>query len=197
MHCVHSPRVRRSSPTLGVIWLADSSWPRRTLFHLTMGIVMILLRYIVVSASVMLLGATSLPSLAADGLITSPSANSVDATMDKFEAAVKKRGFIVFARLDHTAGAESVGLKMPRSTVIVFGNPRAGTPVFIKTPTVAIDLPLKALVWEDANGKVFLSYNSAEYLFGTIYVRHGAPHDKEAVGNIEGALKAISDEATK
>ncbi|WP_198140967.1 DUF302 domain-containing protein [Polaromonas sp. JS666] len=117
--------------------------------------------------------------------------------MDKFEAAVKKRGFIVFARLDHTAGAESVGLKMPRSTVIVFGNPRAGTPVFIKTPTVAIDLPLKALVWEDANGKVFLSYNSAEYLFGTIYVRHGAPHDKEAVGNIEGALKAISDEATK
>jgi uncharacterized protein (DUF302 family) len=116
--------------------------------------------------------------------------------MDKLEAAVKKRGFIVFARLDHTAGAESVGLKMPRSTVIVFGNPRAGTPVFIKTPTVAIDLPLKALVWEDANRKVFVSYNSAEYLFGTIYARHGAPHDKEAVGKIEGALKAISDEAT-
>jgi len=86
---------------------------------------------------------------------------------------------------------------MPRSTVIVFGNPRAGTPVFIKTPTVAIDLPLKAMVWEDANGKVFLSYNSAEYLFGTIYVRHGALYEKEAVVKIEGALRAIADEATK
>jgi len=117
--------------------------------------------------------------------------------MDKFEAAAKKRGFIVFARLDHAAGAEAVGLKMPRSTVIVFGNPRAGTPVFIKTPTVAIDLPLKAMVWEDANGKVFLSYNSAEYLFGTIYVRHGAAHDKAVAAKIEGALKAMSDEATK
>lgn len=154
-------------------------------------------RYIVISAAAALLGGASLPAFAVEGLITSPSAHSVDATMDRFESAVKKRGFVVFARLDHAAGAESVGLKMPRSTVIVFGNPRVGTPVFIKTPTVAIDLPLKALVWEDANGKVFLSYNSAEYLFDTIYVRHGAPHDKAVATKIEGALKAISDEATK
>jgi uncharacterized protein (DUF302 family) len=110
---------------------------------------------------------------------------------------VKKRGSIVFARLDHAAGAESVGLKMPRSTVIVWGNPRVGTPVFIKAPTLAIDLPLKVLVWEDANGKVFLSYNSAEYLFGTIYARHKAPHDEAAPTKIEGVLKAISDEVTK
>jgi len=158
---------------------------------------MMLLRYVLVSVTAMLLGGTSLPTFAVGGLITSSSAHSVDATMDKFESAAKKRGFIVFARLDHAAGAESVGLKMPRSTVIVFGNPRAGTPVFIKTPTVAIDLPLKAMVWEDASGKVFLSYNSAEYLFGTIYVRHGALYEKEAVVKIEGALRAIADEATK
>jgi len=158
---------------------------------------MIVLRYIVVSATAMFLWGTSFATFAVDGLITSPSAHSVDATMDRFESAVKKRGFMVFARLDHAAGAESVGLKMPRSTVIVFGNPRAGTPIFIKTPTVAIDLPLKAMVWEDASGKVFLSYNSAEYVFGTIYVRHGAPHDKAVAAKIEGALKAISDEATK
>lgn len=158
---------------------------------------MILLRYVVVSATAMLVGGTSLTTFAVEGLITSPSAHSVDATMDKFEAAAKKHGFMVFARLDHAAGAKSLGLKMPRSTVIVFGNPRAGTPVIIKTPTLAIDLPLKAMVWEDADGKVFLSYNSAEYLFGTIYVRHGAPYDKAAVAKIEGALKGIADEAIK
>ena len=158
---------------------------------------MMLLRCVVVFTTAILLGGISLPTFAAEGLITSPSAHSVDATMDRFETAAKKRGFMVFARLDHAAAAESVGLKMPRATVIVFGNPRVGTPVFIKTPTVAIDLPLKAMVWEDANGKVFLSYNSAEYLFGTIYVRHGAPYDKAAVTKVEGALKAIADEATK
>jgi len=156
-----------------------------------------LLRYVAVSTTAILLGGASLPTFAVEGLITTPSAHSVDATMDRFESAVKKRGFMVFARLDHAAGAESVGLKMPRSTVIVFGNPRVGTPVFIKTPTVAIDLPLKAMVWEDANGKVFLSYNSAEYIFGTIYVQHGAPHDKTGATKVKGALKASADEAIK
>jgi len=158
---------------------------------------MSLRRFIVVSAVATFLFGASITSFAVEGLVTSPSAYSADVTMDRFEAAAKKRGFIVFARLDHAAGAEAVGLKMPRSTVIVFGNPRAGTPVFIKTPTVAIDLPLKAMVWEDASGKVFLSYNSAEYLFGTIYVRHGAAHDKAVAVKIEGALKAMSEEATK
>jgi len=158
---------------------------------------MMLLRYVVVTFTAILLGGVSLPTFAVEGLITSLSANSVDVTMDRFESEVKKRGFMVFARLDHAAGAKSVGLKMPRSTVIVFGNPRAGTPVFIKTPTVAIDLPLKAMVWEDASGKVFLSYNSAEYVFGTIYVRHGAPHEKAAATKVEAALKASADEAIK
>lgn len=156
-----------------------------------------LLRCVVVSTTAILLAGTSIPTFAVEGLITSPSAHSVDATMDRFESAVKKRGFMVFARLDHAAAAESVGLKMPRATVIVFGNPRVGTPVFINTPTIAIDLPLKAMVWEDANGKVFLSYNSAEYVYGTIYVRHGAPYDKAVVTKLEGALNAIADEAVK
>jgi uncharacterized protein (DUF302 family) len=158
---------------------------------------MTLLRYLMLLTVATLFVGSSVASFAVQGLITTPSTNSVDATLDKFEAAAKKRGFMVFARLDHAAAAESVGLKMPRSTVVVFGNPRAGTPVFIKTPTVAIDLPLKALVWQDGSGKVFVSYNSAEYLFGTIYARHGAAHDKAVAAKIEGALKAISDEATK
>lgn len=155
------------------------------------------LRYFAAPAIAILFSATALPALAVDGLITKPSAHSVDATIERFEAAVKKRGFMVFARLDHAAAAESVGLKMPRATVIVFGNPRLGTPVFIKTPTVAIDLPPKAMVWEDSNGKVFLSYNSSEFLYGTIYVRHGVQSDKAVAAKVESTLAAIADEAVK
>jgi uncharacterized protein (DUF302 family) len=86
---------------------------------------------------------------------------------------------------------------MPRSTVLVFGNPRLGTPVFIKHPTLAIDLPLKALVWEDAGGKAWLSYNSAQYLLSTIYGRHGAPTTPEAITRIESLLTAATDAAVK
>jgi uncharacterized protein (DUF302 family) len=159
--------------------------------------IMILLRYVVASVVATFLCGASLTSFAVEGLITIPSAHSAATTMDRFEAAAKKRGFMVFTRLDHAAAAESVGLKMPRATVIVFGNPRLGTPVFIKTPTVAIDLPLKAMVWEDGSGKVFLSYNSAEYLYDTIYVRHGAAYDKAVVAKVDGVLSAIAGEATK
>lgn len=155
------------------------------------------LRYVAVPAIAILFSATGLPALAVDGLITKPSAHSVDATIERFETAVKKRGFMVFARLDHAAAAESVGLKMPRATVIVFGNPRLGTPVFIKTPTVAIDLPPKAMVWEDSTGKVFLSYNSSEFLYGTIYVRHGVQSDKAVAAKVESTLAAIADEVVK
>ena len=139
----------------------------------------------------------SFTAYAVDGLITKPSVYSVDATIERFEAAAKKRGFVVFGRLDHAAAAEALGLKMPRATVIVFGNPRVGTPVFLKTPTVAIDLPPKAMVWEDSNGKVFLSYNSSEYIFGTIYARHGIPADKGVVAKVEAGFAAMADEAVK
>ena len=139
--------------------------------------------------------AVALPAVAVDGLITRPSPHSVDATIEKFEAAAKKRGFVVFARLDHAAAAESVGLKMPRSTVIVFGNPRVGTPTFIKTPTYAIEVPPKALVWEDASGKVFLSYNSAAYISGTLYPRHSLQAPTGGGDQSEKAFAAIADEA--
>ncbi len=82
------------------------------------------LRFAAVLATATMVTALATSALAVDGLVTKPSAHSVNATIEKFEAAVKKRGFIVFTRLDHAAAAESVGLKMPRATVIVFGNPR-------------------------------------------------------------------------
>jgi uncharacterized protein (DUF302 family) len=134
---------------------------------------MLHLRTLVVAVTLFL--ASTVSAWAVDGLITKPSAHQATETLDRLEAALKERGSMIFARLDHAAAAESVGLKTPKSTVLVFGNPRVGTPVFIKHPTLAIDLPLKALVWEDAGGKVSLSYNSAKYLFVTIYGRHGVP----------------------
>jgi uncharacterized protein (DUF302 family) len=96
-----------------------------------------------------------------DGLITKPSKYSVEETVARFEAAVRQReaaGFTVFTEIDHAAAARKFGFDMRPRTVILFGNPKVGTPSVIKTPLVAIDLPPKALVWEDDQGKVWLSY---------------------------------------
>ena len=134
---------------------------------------------------------------AVDGLTTKPSAYSVDMTLDRLEGALKERGFMIFARLDHAAAAASVELKMPRATVLVFGNPRLGTPNFIKYPTLAIDLPIKALVWEDASGKVWLSYNTQKYLNESAYARHGAPIDAALTEKIDGLFATVTDAATK
>jgi uncharacterized protein (DUF302 family) len=156
-----------------------------------------LIRNLAFAAILAAVSVVALPAFAVDGLITRPSSHSVDTTIERFEAAAKKRGFIVFGRLDHSAAATSVGLKMPRSTVIVFGNPRLGTPVFIKVPTVAIDLPPKAMVWEDADGKVFLSYNSAEFILGPVYGRHGIQVPQAASEQLASAFTSIADEAVQ
>jgi uncharacterized protein (DUF302 family) len=134
-----------------------------------------------------------------DGLITKPSRYSVMDTVARFEAAVKEReaaGFMVFTEIDHAAAAKKAGLEMRPRTVIVFGNPKLGTPVMIKTPLLAIDVPPKALVWEDDQGKVWLSYNSAEYLYKTIYPRHGA-EAPPTTAPFAKALDEISDYATR
>src|SRR5215471_8586693 len=112
----------------------------------------------------------SLPEtgLAADsGLVTMPSKYSVEVTVQRFEAAIREKsdqGWMVFTELDHAAAAEKNGLKLPARTVIVFGNPRGGTPSMQKSPTLAIDVPPKALVWQDDQGKVWLTFNSGAYL---------------------------------
>jgi uncharacterized protein (DUF302 family) len=135
--------------------------------------------------------------LAVNGLITKSSPYSVDVTLDRLEAALKERGYIIFARLDHAGAAASVGLNMPRSTVLIFGNPRVGTPNFIRNPSLAIDLPLKALVYQDVGANVWLSYNSAKYLFETIYARHGLHVDTDAMGRMESTYDAIANAALK
>jgi len=96
-----------------------------------------------------------------DGLNTKSSQYSTKETVERFEAAIKAReaaGFIVFTAIDHAAAAKKFGLDMRPRTVVVFGNPKLGTPAMVKTPLLAIDVPPKALVWEDDQGKVWLSY---------------------------------------
>jgi uncharacterized protein (DUF302 family) len=134
-----------------------------------------------------------------EGLITKPSKYSVKETVARFETAVKQReaaGFMVFTEIDHADAAKKFGLDMRPRTVIIFGNPKGGTPIMVKTPLLAIDVPPKALVWEDDEGKVWLSYNSADYLYKTIYPRHGAV-EPPTTAPLAEALDEMSDYATK
>jgi uncharacterized protein (DUF302 family) len=109
-------------------------------------------------------------------------------TMRRLEAAVQSRGIPILARIHHSDDAAKAGLEMRPTELLIFGNAKAGTPLMIAAPTIALDLPLKALVWEDAEGKVWLSFNSPEYL----EERHQAPAD--LIGNIRSA-KMIFEEA--
>jgi uncharacterized protein (DUF302 family) len=107
------------------------------------------------------------------GVVDKASNHSVDQTVDKLKNILQAKGVALFALIDHSGEAAKVGMKMPPTKLLVFGNPKAGTPLMIATPSAAIDLPLKILVWEDAQGKTWVSYNSPEYL----QQRHGFPAD--------------------
>jgi len=115
-----------------------------------------------------------------NGLIHVASSRSVPETLKKLEATIEARGLKVFTLIDHSGEAEKAGLKMRPTQLLIFGSPKGGTPVMVAAPTLAIDLPLKTLVWEDADGKVWVSYNTPDYL----QQRHGIPTD--LVKNIAG-----------
>jgi uncharacterized protein (DUF302 family) len=115
------------------------------------------------------------------GLATFSSRYAVDESVQRIEAAIAAKGMQVFAVIDHSGEAEKVGLKMRPTKVVIFGSPKGGTPLMVAAPSLAIDLPLKALVWEDDEGKVWVTYNSPEYL----QERHGVP--AELIKNIAGA----------
>ena len=103
-------------------------------------------------------------SQAADGLVAIKSPYSAKATMDKFETIVKDKGLNIFARIDHAGGAAKIGKTLRATEVLIFGNPQGGTPFMECAQSVGIDLPLKALVWEDATSQVWLGYNDPVYL---------------------------------
>jgi uncharacterized protein (DUF302 family)/uncharacterized membrane protein YidH (DUF202 family) len=102
--------------------------------------------------------------LTGSGIISRPSSHPVPETLDRLEAVLRNKAISVFARVDHSGEAAKVGLTLPPTQVLIFGNPKAGTPVMLAAPTAAIDLPLKALAWQDADGKVWLSYTDPAFL---------------------------------
>lgn len=123
-----------------------------------------------------------------EGVVNKPSSHSVEQTVDKLKSILQAKGVTLFALIDHSGEAEKVGMKMLPTKLLIFGNPRSGTPLMLASPTIALDLPLKILVWQDNQGKVWLSYNSPEYL----KERYGFPED--LLPNIS-AVEALATKA--
>ena len=130
-------------------------------------------------------------SFAATGMVIKSSKYPVGVTIDRLEAVAREKGMTLFARIDHAAGAEKVGMKMPPSQVLIFGNPKGGTPLMLASPSAALELPLRVAVWEDAQGKVWLGYNTVEY----VSQRHAVNGKDELVKMLDGALDGITSKA--
>jgi uncharacterized protein (DUF302 family) len=127
-----------------------------------------------------------------EGLTTIRSSFGPKDTMNRLEAAVQAKGMTVFARIDHAAGATAAGLSLRPTEVLIFGNAKGGTPLMNSVQTIGLDLPLKALVWQDASGDTWLSYNDPAWLAK----RHGVGAEAEpAVNNITAALSAVAKAA--
>jgi uncharacterized protein (DUF302 family) len=127
--------------------------------------------------------------MAADGLMSMRSTNGPKETMNRLETEVKAKGMTVFARIDHAAGAAAVGLRLRPTEVLIFGNAKGGTPLIQAAQTIGIDLPLKALVWQDGSGDTWLSYNDPSWFAK----RHGLGREVEAtIDAMTGALEAIA-----
>jgi len=122
------------------------------------------------------------------GIIDTPSSHSVDETVERLKEILQAKEITLFALVDHSGEAKKVGMKMRPTKLLIFGNPKAGTPIMLAAPTSAIDLPLKILIWEDAQGKVWVTYNSPVYL----QERHSLP--TELLQNIE-VVKTLAAKA--
>ena len=126
------------------------------------------------------------------GIIAVKSPHSVKETADRLEALLKEKGMNVFGRIDHAAGAKNAELELPPTELVIFGNPKVGTPLMRCARTVAIDLPQKALIWEDETGQVWLGYNDPQYLSE----RHGLEACAEVIEKVSGALANFANGAT-
>ena len=128
-----------------------------------------------------------------DGLVTLRSAHSVRDTIDRFESSAKSKGMTIFARIDHAAGAKDVGLKLRPTVLLIFGSAKAGTPLMQSRQAMGIDLPLKALAWEDPAGDVWLTYNDPAWLAA----RHGLTNEGgDATNAMAAALAMLAKQAT-
>lgn len=148
------------------------------------------MKHILIFMSIM---AISFSANADDNMKAQASKHDFNETQMKLEAVLKEKGLTVFAKIDHADGAQKVGLKMLPATVTIFGNPKGGTPFMVASPEAAIDFPLKALLSENANGKVFLSY----YTASSIVAKHKIKGQDELAKKLDGLLAAIAKAATE
>lgn len=128
-----------------------------------------------------------------NGIVLTKSSNSVTATIDKLESLLKNRGMTIFRRVNHTAGAEQAGLKLRPTELLIFGNPKVGTPLMLCSQTVALDLPQKALAYENENGQVWLAYNDPAYMAN----RHNIKECDDALAKVTNALAKFAAIATE
>ena len=133
----------------------------------------------------------AIPAMAADGVIDVPSTFNVEETADRMESILSAKGMTIFTRINHSEGAVKYGIELRKTELIIFGNPKVGGPLMKCQQSAAIDLPQKALIWEDDKGKVWISYNDPRY----IERRHGVTGCEEVVLKIEGALAGMAKAA--
>jgi len=143
----------------------------------------------IISGFILALAVTSVA--ASEGMIVVPSAHSVADTSDRLEAILKGKGMTVFARVDHAAGARKAGKTMPPTELLIFGNPKVGTPLMLCSPDIAIDLPQKALIWQDAGGDTWIAYNDPQYL----KLRHNTQGCDEVFDKVAAALANFAAKA--
>ena len=122
------------------------------------------------------------------GLVTKPSKYPVSEAAERLGNSLKAAGMMIFVDIDHAAAAEKTGLQMPPARVVIFGNPKGGTPMMVKAPSLAIDLPMKILLWQDAAGKAWVSYNTAAYVAN----RHGLIGMDKQVQGLDAALVKLT-----
>jgi len=148
------------------------------------------MKYLLAALSMLVI---SYAASADDSVITQESKYGFQDTQARLEAVLKEKGMTVFAKIDHADGAQKAGLKMQPATVTIFGNPKGGTPFMVASPESAIDFPLKALVWENDAGKVFMSYTA----LASIVERHKIKGQDELSKKLDGLLTAIAKATTE
>lgn len=134
----------------------------------------------------------AIPAMAADGVINVQSAFNVSETADRLESILSEKGMTIFKRIKHSEGAGKVGIELRETELIIFGNPKVGSPLMKCQQSVAIDLPQKALIWEDSESKVWISYNDPRY----IEKRHDISDCEKVIAKIEKALSGITKAAS-
>lgn len=143
--------------------------------------------------SLLVIASTTLQAANIDGMIKIKSAHSVSQTIDNLESILLKKGMTIFKRVDHSAGADRVGLQLRNTELLIFGNPKVGTPLMLCAQTTALDLPQKALAYKDENGQVWLAYNDPAYIAN----RHHLENCEMALQKVSKALATFADIATK